>query len=158
MQIELRKEPGPSPIPDHPADFPPGSAGSNSGPRIAQYLLGKMLDINEDFEVAWHPVLHMHTIWKRYGSGNVQLVTPCWNPDTMEPIPFDERTLAVLIDSEPRLQGSATDMFQKARRWAKKSEESRWKRTLEMVDECRYKVHLTRRIAVGYGPHTPRVI
>lgn len=157
LELEIRKEPGPSPIPDHPADFPPGSAGSNSGPSVDPIILEKILDVNENFEIAWHPVLNLHTIWKRYGSGNVHLVTPVWDPDTEEPILLDERTVAVLIDSEPRLQESSRAMFQKARRWAKKREQNRWNQTRGMIAECRHKVWMTRRIAVGYGRHTPRV-
>ncbi len=144
---------GPPPLRDHPADFPPGSAGSTPPVDPPAHIMLKLLDIDDRYRVAWHPVLELYTIWIQKGIEH-QLVTPVWNPSTKQRINFDERILALLIDSEPRYQGGARAMGQAAREFGIRQNFSREQWTRELVREKRYGVYLSRRIYVGYG-HSP---
>ena len=143
---------GPPPLKDHPADFPPGSSGSIPPADPPVHIMEMLLDIDERYCVAWQPVLELYTIWIQQGIEH-KLVTPVWNPSTKKRISFDERILALLIDSEPRYQGGARAMGKKAKEFGRRQSWARTLWTRELVADKRHKVYLNRRIFTGYGSY-----
>jgi hypothetical protein len=151
IQVPFMKEPGPSPVPDHPADFPPGSPGSIPPADPPPHIMRKLHEIDPRYRVAYHPYLHMHTIWILMGGTEYKLVTPVWDPFTKVPIRLDERIVALLIDSEPRYQGGSKKIGQQAEKWGRARTAARWRRTRELVKEKRVTINQRQRIWVGYG-------
>ena len=91
-------------------------------------------------------------IWRPTNeTGEWGLVTPVWDPDTEEPWPCDNRTLAILYDSDIDKQGGLKAAWRKLRARFEAQEEARRQRNAERFDAAMEAARSVSQIRVGYG-------
>jgi hypothetical protein len=102
--------------------------------------------------VAWQPVTDRHIIWRMI-RGEWGVVCAVEHPDTHQPLPLDNRVLALLYLSDPAHYGGWREMFRQVRAQYDREEASRKKEQIDMLDQAHRAAREHVKISVsGAGP------
>ncbi len=130
-------------------DFPPGSPGSNTYPASKSFL-ADLKRCDPLMDVAWQPVTQRHIIWRKV-RGEWGVVCPVEHPQTHQPLPLDNRVLALLYLSDPAHYGGWREMFRQVRAQYDREEAARKAEQIDMLDQAHRAAREHTKIRVGYG-------
>ena len=135
--------------PDDLWDFPPGSPGSGLHPPSKGFL-EDLRRCDPDMTVTWQPVTKRHVIWRMI-RGEWGVVCAVEHPQTHQPLPLDNRVLALLYLSDPARNGGWREMFRQVRAQYDRAEAARKAEQLDMLDGAMRAASEHVKIRVGYG-------